>query len=354
MFSPQLPKIPRELRLRMTLPISLVLLVTAIGTVGYTWLGYEQGATVLDALYMTVITITTIGYGEVIRLDSVGRIFTMFIAITGIGSLFFSLSVVMEYLVSSRLNDPLGEKKMQRDVDKLEGHIVIAGLGRVGKQAAAELYEAKIPFVIIDPSMEAVHYALQHNYIVISGDAADDPTLERAGIKRAHGLIVTTSDDASNLYIVLSARVLKSDLFIVSRAVDDASIPKLIRAGANRAISPYAIGGRRLAHLILSPSVVDFFDTVIKRGEETFNLEAIKVPPGSGAVGQTLAALEIRSRTGASVLVIMRGSRVIPNPTADTKLRVGDQLLALGTSVQLESMERLVSQAVSGPETAAN
>lgn len=347
----RLPEIPRELRVRLSLPIALVCLITAIGTAGYTWLGYKQGATVLDALFMTVITITTIGYGEVIRLDSVGRIFTMFIAVTGIGSLFYSLTVVMEYLVSSRLTDPLGEKKMQRDVDKLEGHILIAGLGRVGKQAAAELYEAKIPFVIVDPSMEAVHYALQHNYKVISGDAADDPTLERAGIKRANGLIVTTSDDASNLYIVLSARVLKSDLFIVSRAVDDSSIPKLIRAGANRAISPYAIGGRRLAHLILSPSVVDFFDTVIKRGEETLNLEGIKVPPGATAVGETLASLDIRTRTGASVLVIMRGSRVIPNPTPDTKLRVGDQLLALGTSAQLESVENLVSSVSIGQES---
>lgn len=304
----------------------------------------------LDALFMTVITITTIGYGEVIRLDSVGRIFTIFVALTGIGSLFYSLTVVMDYLVSSRLTDPLGEKKMQRDIDKLESHIVIAGLGRVGKQAAAELHEAKIPFVIIDPSQEAMHFALQHGYLLIAGDAADDPTLERAGIKRANGLIVTTSDDASNLYIVLSARVLKSDLFIVSRAVDDSSIPKLIRAGANRAISPYAIGGRRLAHLILSPTVVDFFDTVIKRGEETLNLEGIRVPPGAVAIGQTLSALDVSARTGASVLVILRGSRVLPNPAPETVLHVGDQLLALGTSAQLEHVESLISGILAGHE----
>lgn len=333
----------RSLRVRLILPIALVVLVTAVGTAGYVWLGRNQGATLLDALFMTVITITTIGYGEIIRLDSVGRIFTMVIAVTGIGSLFYSLTVVMDYLVSSRLADPLGEKKMQRNIDELRDHIIIAGLGRVGKQAAAELYDAKIPFVILDPSIEAVHFALRHGYLAVSGDASDDTQLGRAGIRRARGLIVTTSDDASNLYIVLSARVLKADLFIVSRAVDDASIPKLIRAGANRAISPYAIGGRRLAHLILSPTVVDFFDTVITKGEETLNLEGIKVPFGVPAVGQSLASLDLRARTGASVLVILRGSQVLPNPDPDTILHAQDQLLAFGTSVQLEGLERLVS-----------
>ncbi|MDD5034748.1 MAG: potassium channel protein [Methylococcaceae bacterium] len=330
--------------MQLILPVSLVLLVTVIGTVGYTWLGREQGATVLDALFMTVTTITTIGYGEIIHLSSVGRIFTIFIAITGIGSLFYSLTVVMDSLVSSRLVDPLGEKRMQREIEKLKEHIIIAGLGRVGKQAAAELYEASIPFVIIDPDIDSLHYSNQHNYLQVHGDAAQDEMLLKAGIERAKGLIVTTSDDANNLYIVLSARVLKPDLYIVSRAVDDTSIPKLVRAGANRAISPYAIGGRRLAHLILSPTVVDFFDTVIKRGEESLNLEGINVPEGASAVGRSLASLQARERTGASILVILRGNRVLPNPDIEMKLQSGDQVLALGTVTQLDNLEALISE----------
>lgn len=343
-FSSMMPEFPRALRVRLLLPLTLVLLVTVVGTAGYVWLGREQNATVLDALFMTVTTITTIGYGEIVRLDSWGRIFTIFIAITGIGSLFFSLTETMDYLVSSRLLDPLGEKKMQREIDRLKNHIIIAGLGRVGKQAASELHEAKIPFVIADPSPDAMHYAHQHGYLLVSGDAAQDETLEKAGIQRADGLIVTTSDDASNLYIVLSARVLKADLNIVSRAVDDASIPKLVRAGANRAISPYAIGGRRLAHLILSPTVVDFFDTVIKRGEETLNLEGITVQDASQAVGQSLARLNVRTVTGASVLVIMRGARVLPNPDPEMPLNAGDRVLALGTQEQLKALESLLSK----------
>lgn len=333
----------QSLRVRLLLPASLVVAVTVVGTLGYLWLGRAQQATWLDALFMTVTTITTIGYGEVIHLDSAGRIFTMGIAILGIGSLFYSLTVVMDYLVSTRLADPFGEKKMQKEIDRLKGHIVIAGLGRVGRQAAAELRGSNMRFAIVDPSPEAQHFAHEHGYLHILGDATDDAVLLRAGIERACGLIVTTSDDANNLYIVLSARVLNADLYIVSRAVDETSIPKLERAGANRAISPYAIGGRRLAHLILSPEVVDFFDTVIRRDEQSLNLEGIKVAPGAPAVGQSLAALEVLERTGASILVILRGKNVLPNPDPQTVLHGGDHLLALGTVEELEALEAMIS-----------
>ncbi len=333
----------RILRARLAFPVALVILVTAVGTAGYVWLGRDQNATLLDALFMTVTTISTIGYGEIIRLNSAGRVFTMFVAIFGIASLFYSLTVVMDYLVSRRISDPMGAKRMQREIDKLKSHIIIAGLGRVGKQAAAELYESNIPFVIVDPGTDAQHYAHQHGYLHFLGDASDDDVLLKAGISRANGLIVTTGDDANNLYIVLSARVLKSDLYIVSRAVDDASIPKLERAGANRAISPYAIGGRRLAHLILSPAVVDFFDTVIKRDEQSLNLEGIKVPVGAKIIGQSLASLEVLERTGASVLVILRDKNVLPNPDPETILCANDQLLALGTVEELDVLEAMIS-----------
>lgn len=184
----------------------------------------------------------------------------------------------------------------------------------MGRQAAAEVQDAKVPFVIVDPRPETQQYARQHGYLLIQGDASDDQVLEQAGIRQAKGLIVTSGDDATNLYIVLSARVLKPDLFIVSRAVDEASVPKLLRAGANRAISPYAIGGRRLAHLILSPAVVDFFDTVIRKGDESINLECITVHHDSPVAGQTIAEFGAREKTGATVLVVLRDNRVLPNP----------------------------------------
>lgn len=332
-----------SIRIRLLLPVSLVLTVTVTGTLGYLWIGREQDASFLDALYMTIITITTVGYGEIIHLDSAGRIFTMFVAITGVGSLFYSLTVIMDYLVAARLNDPHGEKRMQREIGMLSKHILLAGLGRVGRQAATELSEAKVPFVIIDPRPEIQHYAAERGFLFLTGDASDDAVLERAGIRSASGLIVTTGDDANNIYIVLSARVLNPNLFIVSRAVNDSSVSKLIRAGANRAISPYAIGGRRLAHLILSPSVVDFFDTVLQKGKESLNLEGITISDGSAAIGKQLGDLGIRERTGASALVLIRDTRVIPNPGADLTLNSGDQILALGTSQQLEKLEVLLS-----------
>lgn len=348
-MTPDSPRqFPIKLRERLTLPVILVICVTVLGTFGYYWLGRQQGATVLDALFMTVITITTIGYGEVIRLDEVGRFFTIFIAITGIGSLFYSLTVIMDYLVMSRVSDPWGTRKMQRDITQLSDHIIIAGLGRVGRQAAVELHESAIPFVIVDPRQEAHAFSLQHGHLMVVGDASDDSVLEQVAIRRARGLIVTSGDDATNLYIVLSARVLNPNLFIVSRAVDENSVPKLIRAGADRAISPYAIGGRRLAHLIMSPTVVDFFDTVISRGEESLNLEGIKVCQDSGLIGKSLAEIGIREMTGATVLVVLRGSRVIPNPEPAVRLELDDRILALGTADQLEGLERLVSQCREG------
>lgn len=332
-----------NLRLRLIIPLGLVIAITVIGTFGYHWLGRETGATWLDAFYMTIITITTVGYGEVIKLDDEGRFFTIFIALTGVGSLFYGFSVVMENLVTSRLLDPTQRRKMQRQIETLENHVIIAGLGRVGKQAALELADSGVPFVVVDPRAESLAYAQQHRYLLVTGDATDDAVLQSAGLQSASGLIVTTGDDASNLYIVLSARVLRTDLYIVSRAVDDASIPKLIRAGANRAISPYAIGGRRLAHLILSPTVVDFFDTVIKRGDESLNLEGIEVNEGAEVAGQSIADLRLREVTGASVLVVLRENRVLPNPDPELILQPGDQLLALGTVEQLDRLETLVS-----------
>ena len=333
----------RFLRARLLLSLSLVAGVAGAGTVGYAWLWRDAGGTWLDALFMTVITITTIGYGEVRPLDSAGRVFTMAIAVVGVGSLFYTLGVVMEYLVMVRLADPGGRQKMQAQIDKLRGHVILAGLGRVGRQAAQELaVAAKVPFVVVDPGPAAVRQAEERGYLVVHGDATEDAVLERAGVNRARGLIVTTANDATNMYIVLSARVLNPSLYVVSRAVDEASVVKLMRAGANRAISPYAIGGHRLAHLILSPTVVDFFETALRRGNEALAIEDLAVAPDSRALGRTLEALDIRRTTGATVLAVMRDGNPIVNPPGDLRLQAGDRLLALGTEAQLKELEQLI------------
>jgi voltage-gated potassium channel len=335
--------IPR-LRARLVLPLSLVSTVVVGGTLGYLWLWRHIGGTWLDALFMTVTTITTVGYGEVKPLDSIGRIFTMIVAIVGIGSLFYTFGVVMDYLVAVRLADPTRRRKMEKHIDKLHGHTILAGLGRVGRQAAQELAAARAPFVVVDPGEASIRWAEDHGWLCLQGDATDDAVLEHAGVRRAHGLIATTANDATNMYIVLSARVLNSKLHIVSRAVDETSVPKLTRAGADRAISPYAIGGHRLAHLILSPTVVDFFETALRRGTEALNIEAVAVSPDSPAVGRTLEALALRQMTGATVLAIIRDSNPLVNPPGDLALAGGDRLLALGTRDQLERVERVLAK----------
>ena len=333
----------RSLRVRLLLPLSLVLAVIGAGTVGYRWLWQDVGGSWLDALFMTVTTITTIGYGEVKPLTGAGRVFTMVIAFVGIGSLFYTFGVVMEFLVARRIADSPGRRRMARTIEAMSEHVIVAGLGRVGRQAAQELQEAGTPFIIVDPGETAARVAEERSYLLVPGDATEDPILERAGIHRARGLIVTTANDATNMYIVLSARVLNPALPIVTRAVDDASVTKLIRAGANRAISPYAIGGHRLAHLILSPTVVDFFETALRRGNEALNIEDVVVEAASPVAGKTLDDLDIRQATGVSILAILREGNPLVNPPGNFALQPGDQLLALGTREQLARLERLVT-----------
>jgi voltage-gated potassium channel len=333
----------RSLRVRLLLPLSLVGTVIVVGTIGYHWLWRDLDGSWMDALFMTVTTITTIGYGEVKPLDTWGRLFTMILAVTGIGSLFYTLGVVMEYLVSVRLADPGGRRRMERRIEELRGHVIVAGLGRVGRQAAHELEQARRPFIIVDPGQVAARYAEERGFLLLAGDATDDTILERAGVRRATGLIVTTANDATNMYIILSARVLNPDLYIVSRAVDDASVTKLARAGANRAISPYAIGGHRLAHLILKPAVVEFFETALRAGTAALNIEDLVVPGDSPTVGRALDALDIRRVTGATILAILREGNPLASPPGDFVLAKGDQLLALGTREQLARLEQLIA-----------
>lgn len=212
----------------------------------------------------------------------------------------------------------------------------------MGREAAAELAQSGTPFVVIDPGPKVEAFAAELRAPFLQGDATEDATLIAAGVKRARGLIVTTSSDATNLYVILSARLLNPDLFIASRAVDDASVPKLIRAGANKAISPYAIGGRRLAHLLLSPRVVDFLETALTTGDKTLSIDDLVVGQ-TGAVGKTIEALQIGSRSGATVLAIVRDGVPTASPRRDFTLQAGDHLLVLGTAEQLKAVEQLLA-----------
>lgn len=322
---------------RLLLPLSLVLATILLGTLGFYLLWRDQGGTWLDALYMTVITITTIGYEEVHPLDTPGRLLAMGVALVGIASLFYTFGLFMDFVVGLRLE---GRGRM-REMEKLKDHVIVVGLGRVGRQAAAELKASGIPLVALDPSESAQRFAKEHGLLLIPKDGTEDQTLLEAGILRAKGLIATTGNDATNLLVVLSARTLRPDLYIVARASEEGTVPKLLKAGANRAISPYAIGGRRLAHLILSPRVVDFFETILT-GKENFSLEEILIQKGSPLDGLALGELQAKG-CQASVLAVFRGNEPLPRPPADFRFLAGDRVLALGTIQQLDQLEELAS-----------
>lgn len=337
------PELPQERLLlrRVRWSFGLMAVAAVIGTIGYREEWHSRGGTWVDALYMTVITMTTIGYGEVHPLDTPGRLLTIWVALTGVGSLFTLLSAGLELLIV-RAGAHAGERRMEHQISELSGHVIVAGMGRVGRQAALALLEAGQAVVAVDPSDKALEFAAANSMLSIRGDCTSDEVLSRAGIDRASGLVVTTDSDANNLYVVISARLLNPKLRIVARAVDEESAPKLRRAGADRAISPYAIGGRRLAHLIASPNVVDFLDTALTHGASEVQLEEVELPGTSALVGAPLSALR-RAEGDATVLVLLRKGGPVLTPPADTVLGAGDRLLVMGTADQLAQLQRRVA-----------
>ncbi len=332
----------RTLQARLALPVGILVATHVVGVLGYHWLWSARGGTWMDALFMTFTTVATIGYGEVKPLDDAGRLFTIAIAVTGIGSLFYTFTVGLDHLTSDSIRQSRRKRRMQQGIDRLERHFVVAGYGRVGREAAHELRAAGLPVVVVDPGPVVGARAAEAGFLVLEGDAAEDTVLERAGIRRARGLVVTTANDATNLYVILSARLLNPNLFIASRAVDEVSVPKLLRAGANRAISPYAIGGRRLAHLMLSPRVVDFFETAFQRGRQALRIAGLQ--PSPSASRRSVGALVEAGAAGVNVLAVLRGDQVVRSPDPSFALGPDDHLLVLGTDEQIEALERAMSQ----------
>ena len=329
-----------RLEQRLALPLALVAVVGTISTIGYWLLWRPYDATWLEAAYMTFITMTTVGYGEVYPLSPTGRVFTMVTGFAGIASLFYVFGVFMDYLVEMGTSGERRKRQMEKLAAAMNEHVILVGLGRVGNQAAQELTQGREPFVVIENDPERVAWALEHGYTVIEGDATEDEVLKKAGIERAKGLIAATGDDAGNLFIVLSARSLNPDLYIVARAEEASVIPKMQKAGANRVIDPYAIGGRRLANLVLHPAVVDFLETTLRRGGAPISIEDIIISEDSPLVGKSIAELNLNRRYGVVVLAVIRGKETLVSPPAEYVFQPGDQIVVMAT---LEQLERFVS-----------
>jgi voltage-gated potassium channel len=315
--------------------------ITAAGVLGYM---VFEGWSFTDALYMTVITLTTVGYREVRTLDTTGQLWTMVLLITGVGTLFYAAVSSVELVVEGTIRGYFGRRRMEAAINKLSGHYILCGYGRVGRQVAREFAKDGVPFVIIDQDPGTVEECVEEGYLVLLGEASDDEVLEEAGIRRARGLVAAVDSDADNVFVVLSAHKPNPELHIVARASTDESAAKLEMAGADRTLSPYAVGGRRLASLATRPLIVDFLD-IVTRGEKgiEFRLEEFRVPEDSFIADQTIGELRIAERTGAMVLAVRsKEGSFDTTPSASDRIRAGDTLIVLGTREQVARLEQLM------------
>lgn len=319
-------------RSHLRLWIAAVILVAVVGSSGYILLGWPPG----DAIYMTGITLTTVGFREVRELDGIGRIWTMVVAISGVGIIFGSVGVVAETVLAATIGENREAKRMARDVADLKGHLILCGYGRVGSTVARELTHSGERFVIVDINPASLVTAQRDGHLIVVGDATSDAVLLAAGVERARGLITTIDSDANNVYVTLSARALNGGLFIVARANDEGSASKLVQAGADRVVSPYARAGRQIAELAVRPRVADFIDFALSHGELAFSIEEVEIASGGPLEGQTVGSLRDQ---GIFALAIVHGKNVYePNPATDRVLVAGENLIVSGAAEPLRDL----------------
>lgn len=327
--------------IRLVVALAMPALLIAIGMLGYRLL---EGWSLFDSLYMTVITLTTVGYREVHELSPPGQVFTMLLSLGGIFLLFYAATTVIGAVVSGQVREILGSRRMERSLANLKGHRIVCGFGRMGRQVCQEFSLHGLSFVVIDKQSEVLeHFNLPHG-IVVHGDAASDEVLELAGVRRASALVSLAASDSDNLYITLSTRLLNDGIFIVARADDERSEQKLLRAGANRVISPYVIGGHRVALAVLRPTVVDFLELATRTAHIELNFEEARLSPTSPFSGATLEKSGIRREHGLIVVAIKKSSgQMLFNPVPETLLEASDILIMIGGRKDLDRVASLAS-----------
>jgi voltage-gated potassium channel len=316
---------------------ALVLALMAVGTAGYTVI---EGWSLWDSFYMTVITITTVGYGEVHPLSKAGQAFTVMILLTGVGTFFYAFTLFLTLLSEGHWTERRERKRLTRMLDELIDHFIICGFGRMGEIIAREFARHNVPFVVIERNPERMHLAMEQGFVAVEADASNEDVLRKVHIDRARGLVAAVSTDAENVYAVLSARLLRPDLFIVGRAETDDARTKLKRAGADRVISPYHLGGVQLAQTALRPAVVDFVQLATSSENMDLNLEQVHISSGSPLDGCNLVDSGVRQRFGVVVVGIRRADgRMDFNPEPEMVMRAGDDLVVLGRGSSLKELE---------------
>ena len=315
----------------------LLLVVMAIGTAGY---HYIEGWPWFDGFYMVVTTLTTIGYQEVHPLSHTGRIFNLFVIVSGVSLLLLGVGALSQALLEFELQSFFGRRRMEREIGRLNGHFIICGMGRVGRSVARELDRKPVPFVIIDNAEVKRQRFASESWLVLAGDATQEQTLRDAQIERAQGLIAATTTDATNLYIVLTARGLNPHLKIIARASEDGAEKHLLTAGADSVVSPYSFAGQRIAQSLLRPHVVSFLDTATTHLGMDLEIGEIHIKPASTFAGKTLESSRIRQERGVIVLAIKRQDAMRFNPPPDERIEPDDCLIAMGEPGQLRRLEQ--------------
>jgi voltage-gated potassium channel len=324
---------------KLTYPVIAIIIVIAFGTFGYV---IVEAWNLFDAFYMTIITLTTVGYEEVHRLSPAGRVFSIVLMLSGVGTIFYMFSVGVKGLLEGELREILGRKKLTKKIESLKNHYIICGYGRMGRIICKEMMQGEAPFVVVEGIPEVIA-SMDKDVLVLQGDATQDSVLIQASIERARGLISVLSSDSDNLYVVLSARGLNPKLSIVARASEEGAEQKLLRAGADNVVSPYYIGGLRIAQRLLKPAVVDFIEFATRSGNLELQMEEIKVKESSHIVDHSLDECGIRRDMRIIIVAIKRKSGDMGfNPTSASVIKQGDTLVAMGEASQLMALEDLV------------
>lgn len=323
---------------RVGIGLAAFALVLVAGTIGYLVLGFDF----LDAVYQTVVNVTTVGLGPVRPLHAAGKVFTILLVLVGVGTALYTFSSVLEVLIEGHMRELMRRRRMERSIEHLSRHVIVCGWGRVGREVARFLAASGHQVVVVDRDAERL---IGVPYPFVQGDVTDDETLEQAGIGRAAALVAALETDADNLYVTLSSRALRPDLQIIARARNESSEPKLLRAGADRVVNPQQLGGDRMAALVTQPHVVDFIDVVMHDGTLEFRLAEVGVGAQSPLEGTSLSSALVHDRTGALVLAIRRSDGAfLTNPSAQAEIAAGDVLISVGTAEQLEALSKFAGQ----------
>jgi voltage-gated potassium channel len=324
------------------LKISIILLFTVIfaGTIGYS---VFEDMPVFDAFYMTIITISSVGFSEIKPLSQVGRIITIIVIVSGISVLTYTLGQVARIFVEGELRWILGRRKLEKQISALNGHYIICGFGRIGSIISRELADENIPFVVIEQDAEKIKQLEEDHFLYLNMDATSDEALLQAGIKKAKGIVTAVRSDADNVFITLTAKGLRPDIFVLARASDVQNESKILRAGASRVVCPYLFGGRRMAQILKKPTVIDFIDFAMMDSQLGLSMEEAVVGPASDLIGKTLIDSQIRQKFGVVIVAIKKPtSEMIFNPTPTEKLESQDTIVVIGKEEDLKRMNEVL------------